>query len=593
MRLRPIVVLVMCLMCITPGVVRAEYIYPLDSWLVSISQGVQLSDGTYHMGIDAGDELPAGANVYAIADGVVKEARVRTRFGLVVLVEHDTPEDGKHVSLYGHLRPSDVRVQVGQTVSAGDVIGVLGSPSENGGWPVHIHFGIHKSEYSPVWIYYGHVRDPGVGEQWYLPRPFIEDRFGIDRWSPTLELDIADGNVVGNTAQFTTDIRDIGHGLRSVEYKAKSVASGTTEKWQTVLEHNHTGGPQVVNVPLHSIADGDIQLRLVATDRAGNETTKTLTLVKDPNRNTTKAVVAVQGKKSNANLTQWSMGGTLMSAFYPLSQSWKNGADIASGYVTTADELQLIVARGNTTHKGKVIVYDEGGVEEHSFKPFPSGAIRVATGDVTGNGVEEIIVGSGRKTAAEVRVYTGAGELLWSMLPFNDMPFSGVDVATADTDADGVKEVIAGTGDGTTARVAVIAADGSQVLKRFKPFGKRYTGGVNVAGGNVFGGEREEIVVGSGGGRSGRIRAFNGRGKRKIDTIIPFGEEFVGAVDVSTFQWDLTDEIDTIDEIMVSQASKGQAWVNIIRPEAASAPVLSKRLYEASYFGGTRIDGWQ
>ena len=116
-----------------PSEAATNYIYPLPTWHISTHQGEEIGDGLYHMGIDAGFDLPAGTPVYATADGIVREAQERTQFGLVVLIEHFPDDATPNVSLYGHLDPSDIRVTPGQSVAAGDIIGVLGTEENNGG----------------------------------------------------------------------------------------------------------------------------------------------------------------------------------------------------------------------------------------------------------------------------------------------------------------------------------------------------------------------------------------------------------------------------------------------------------------------------
>ena len=49
--------------------------------------------------------------------------------------------------LYGHLdAASTADKRAGDIVRRGDVIGWLGAPSENGGWPPHVHFQLSLAE---------------------------------------------------------------------------------------------------------------------------------------------------------------------------------------------------------------------------------------------------------------------------------------------------------------------------------------------------------------------------------------------------------------------------------------------------------------
>jgi uncharacterized repeat protein (TIGR01451 family) len=95
---------------------------------------------------------------------------------------------------------------------------------------------------------------------------------------------------------------------------------------------------------------------------------------------------------------------------------------------------------------------------EQSFR----GSVRVATGDVTGDGVPEIIVAPGRNRVGEIRVFTptpvGSSnytELVgYRTLPFGAGYRGGVEVAVGDVNGDGVGDIIAGqsSGAGASAR---------------------------------------------------------------------------------------------------------------------------------------------
>lgn len=87
--------------------------------------------------------MPVGTVVTAARDGVVVHAQDgasdgdRNRTNLIT-VQH---EDGT-VALYSHLTLNGVLVTVGQSVLAGDTIGLSGDTGNTGGLP-HLHFSLH------------------------------------------------------------------------------------------------------------------------------------------------------------------------------------------------------------------------------------------------------------------------------------------------------------------------------------------------------------------------------------------------------------------------------------------------------------------
>ena len=96
---------------------------------------------TLHVGIDLGG--PAGTAVHAFADGEVLHAGVNPAagdYGPTLVTAHTL--DGRPIyALHGHLSGASLeRSPIGRRFSAGEVLGWLGEPHENGGWPPHVHF---------------------------------------------------------------------------------------------------------------------------------------------------------------------------------------------------------------------------------------------------------------------------------------------------------------------------------------------------------------------------------------------------------------------------------------------------------------------
>jgi murein DD-endopeptidase MepM/ murein hydrolase activator NlpD len=131
----------------------AEPAGPRHAWFgrpVADADGNPYADATYlfgstmagrfqaHQGIEFNN--PPGTPVRAVGDGVVVFAGPAERDALTVAIRHDRQWDGQHVfSTYYHNSALDV--QVGQRVSAGDVVarvGNTGRATNN-----HLHFEIH------------------------------------------------------------------------------------------------------------------------------------------------------------------------------------------------------------------------------------------------------------------------------------------------------------------------------------------------------------------------------------------------------------------------------------------------------------------
>jgi murein DD-endopeptidase MepM/ murein hydrolase activator NlpD len=95
----------------------------------------------YHLGLDLW--APAGTSVHAPLEGRVHSWANRTTpgdYGPVLVLEHEVGGQAIY-SLYGHLAASSLEgLCEGRHFLAGERIGSLGTPQENGGYAPHLHF---------------------------------------------------------------------------------------------------------------------------------------------------------------------------------------------------------------------------------------------------------------------------------------------------------------------------------------------------------------------------------------------------------------------------------------------------------------------
>lgn len=88
----------------------------------------------FHTGIDIANQK--GTPVVATADGRVKFAGWQEGYGKAIVIEHNHG----YVTIYGHL--SSIKVKVGQNVTRGEVIGLMGDTGTATG--PHLHYEVWK-----------------------------------------------------------------------------------------------------------------------------------------------------------------------------------------------------------------------------------------------------------------------------------------------------------------------------------------------------------------------------------------------------------------------------------------------------------------
>jgi murein DD-endopeptidase MepM/ murein hydrolase activator NlpD len=115
---------------------------------VGMSYGYGMRDGRLHEGLDLvpGD----GAPVQSIADGTVRIATESGgNYGVTVYIDHII--DGELItSHYSHMQYGSLRVEAGETVKVGDIIGKVGNTGRSYGAHMHFELIVNDSTIDPL-----------------------------------------------------------------------------------------------------------------------------------------------------------------------------------------------------------------------------------------------------------------------------------------------------------------------------------------------------------------------------------------------------------------------------------------------------------
>jgi hypothetical protein len=215
---------------------------------------------------------------------------------------------------------------------------------------------------------------------------------------------------------------------------------------------------------------------------------------------------------------------------YPVAVSI---ADVGGATATAATTAEIssapppaqLLATGAAPGRDPIVRgYGPNGDLLLNFRAYPrrmTSGVRVATGDVNGDGAADIITAPGARGHALVEVFSGIdGHRLRRFRAFTGGFHSWVYVAAGDVDGDGHADIIVGEGEGARPRVRVFSGATGRRIGAFFARRQAQRLGVRVAAGDIDGDGRAEIATAGGPGAGPTVTIFRATGAR-VATLHP------------------------------------------------------------------------
>lgn len=218
-----------------------------------------------------------------------------------------------------------------------------------------------------------------------------------------------------------------------------------------------------------------------------------------------------------------------------------------------------------------------------AFDPAFAGGVRVATGDVNGDGADDLIAGSGPGGVAKVKVFDGvSGSLIRTLDPFGGSFSGGVFVASSDTNHDGLDDIAVGADRGGLPVVELYNAfDWSIQTIVAAPISFR--GGIRVACADLTGDACADVVTAPGPGGPPEVTLWDGETLEFLVSFPAYGPAYRRGLYVAVGYH----EGDIFRNIIVGTGPGGPAQVKIMGVLFPTVRVINP--YPPSFTGGVRV----
>ena len=176
--------------------------------------------------------------------------------------------------------------------------------------------------------------------------------------------------------------------------------------------------------------------------------------------------------------------------------------------------------------------WGDWNLEFSAYDTYQQG-VRVAVGDVNGDGRPEIVTAPGKDAWTELKVFDGRSfKQLTTLLPYRDATWwAGAFIATGDTNGDGRDEIVDGLDAGCCTTLHVLDGVSGNDLSGFSPYGNNSEVGARVAAGDLNGDGTADVLAVPIGSTS--ISVYRQSGGAPFRTLDAFGSEVTGPLGIA------------------------------------------------------------
>jgi parallel beta-helix repeat protein len=389
---------------------------------------------------------------------------------------------------------------------------------------------------------------------------------GIAVAGPLATGNTIQGNAIGTAADRTTPHGNFGDGVHFDLNASNNLVGGTTAGTGNLIAFNSnagfSGGNGVAvlsgnrnSILGNSIFDNALMGIALSPGANDNQAAPVLTsaVIAGGQVTVTGTVGGVAGHVFRIEIFGNAAGGNEGQTFLGFVEATANGAGVASFAVTLPLPAGLTVITATATDQttDSTSAFSPGTPVTQPVPPTPPAPVPVVYFAATGTGRQSSVV-----TIFDART----GQVVFSFRPYGPRFRGRVRVAVGDVNGDGVPDIVVGPGPGANRPVLVFDGRNLALLFRFAVGGRRQIGGVTLAVGDLNRDGKGDIVVGTGPGSPGGVVAFSGLDGRVLLSALPFGRRYLRGVRVAVA--DVNG--DGLSEVLAEGTISGRPVVRIV-----------------------------
>jgi hypothetical protein len=225
----------------------------------------------------------------------------------------------------------------------------------------------------------------------------------------------------------------------------------------------------------------------------------------------------------------------LLYNFMAYDPAFRGGVFVSAGDVNGDGRADIVTGpdAGGGPHVRTFSGLDGSVLREFSaYDPAFRGGVRIAVGDVNGDGKADIATGAGIGGGPHVQVFSGFNNaVLTSFLAYDPAFRGGVFVSVGDSNGDGKADIVTGAGQGGGPHIEIFSGSGT-LLQSFFAFlpPARTNNGIHVGCADVDGDGRADILAGGTAGNSPVIDVFDARTARPLNRTYQYDPLFLGGI---------------------------------------------------------------